>query len=123
MIKKPIHIHYNNLCYYCICQACNRRKCPYTTHKSLFDVCTRCRRLKASHARLDCDFFEHIRKKNYYYIRSQHVRKEDIKNHIYCVVQGSLYYGPFDYKKALSFKKKRGGIIKILNIYDETEKW
>lgn len=123
MIKNPIHIQYSKRCYYCICQACNRRKCPYTAHKALIDVCMRCNRLKAPKARLDCDFFEHFRKHNVYYVRASHVHKDDVKNQIYCVVQGQIYYGPFDLKKAHEFKRKRGGVIKILNITDYSENW
>lgn len=123
MIKKPLHIKYNRLCYYCICQACNMLHCPFSRHRSRSEVCSRCLSLKNPRPRLDCDFFQHVRKTNLYWIRGNHIPPGSFKNCIYCVTFNGYYYGPFTYEKALKFKKLRGGSIHILNITDYEENW
>lgn len=123
MIKKPMHRKYNKLCYYCICQFCNMLHCPFSLRRSRFDVCSRCLSRKNPRPRLECDFFQHFRKTDIYYIRAKGVPPPAVRNKVYCVVVRDGYYGPFYYDKALEVRKRYGGSIHVLNITDTIEPW
>lgn len=119
MIKPPIKIHYGNRCYYCICRACSMRKCPWTHHKNPVRVCEHCNKKGVASPRLDCDCFEHIRYTHRYAVKKRHVKPCDVSDDIYVVAFTDVFYGPFDYDTAVKVRNQFGGVIRVLNIYDD----
>ena len=118
MLKPPMHIRYSRLCYYCICQVCNLRRCPFSRHHSRFDVCSRCLSRSERHARLDCDFFEHFRKTDYFHIKYKHIPKNLVNNKIYVVLTHGRVFGPYHLSEAHEVLDLLGtGVIRILDIY------
>ncbi len=118
--KPPIHIKYNRLCYYCICQACNLVRCPFThgKHKSRFDVCVRCLDRPNPRPRLDCDFFMHYRKVNVFRVKPFRYLDADSSSKRYVILKNGVVYGPFTVDEVVTAKRVLHGIVRELNSYD-----
>ena len=110
MSKRP---NLYGACYFCICTACSRRRCPFKNFE--YKQCTACRKRFENRPRLDCDFFEHYIKTRRFRFRPASRESKHSGTYI-LFTDRSVLVGTWD--KLDPLHKRLGGELKKMEFLD-----
>jgi hypothetical protein len=113
--KVDFRFHRYGACYYCVCTACTRFKCPFK-HR-LYQECQTCQDRGVNRPRLECDFFCHYLKTKHFKFKRVVAPLPEHSGTYILKTNGSVYIGTYD--KLLKLSKLFGGKPCQLNIIDE----
>ena len=101
-------------CHYCICTACSRLACPFSSNT--YRECYSCRQHRENRPRLDCDFFMHYLKSRSFRFRRASEPLPVHHGSYVLITRDSVFVGKYDSLKPL--RARLGGELKQLNYLD-----